>query len=321
MEAEAMDMDVAAIVSETDAALSGHSSEDEDHDWLSKSAVASQRRRSTSASRRRVLQRVDERGVAQSGKQHTLDYGEESDDNDDQLQEEDSDEDDEANEDVVVDDLYCANMDDEDEAWVYKHMRSGKEELVYVRTQRSSAMAQDDSCQGSASGHAHGSHDVNSSDKSNNTLSDQDNSAAQNKPMHQALLLKPRNSDAVLSCPRCFTTVCMDCQQHQSYANQYRAMFVMNIGVDWNKRMMYDDALGGLKLLSSQGERSEHVGNEGEVIIPDTIPHDLDNGGRKSDNDQKEIYYSVHCGYCQWVVAALDMKDEIYYFFGCIASA
>ncbi|KAL7481369.1 hypothetical protein ACHAW6_007056 [Cyclotella cf. meneghiniana] len=321
MEAEDMDMDAAAVVSETDAALSGHSSEEEDHDWLSKSAVASPRRRSTSPSRRRVLQRVDERGVAQSGKHHNRDYGEDCDDNDDQWQEEDSDEDDEVNEDVVADDLYCANMDDEDEAWVYKHMRSGKEELAYIRTQRSSAMAQHDSCQGSASCHAHGPHEVISSDKSSSALPDQYKSAEQKKTMHQALLLKPRNSDAVLSCPRCFTTVCMDCQQHESYANQYRAMFVMNIGVDWNKRMTYDDALGGLKLLSSEGDRFEHDGNEGELNIPDTIPYDIDYGGRTSGNDQKEIYYAVHCGYCQWEVAALDMKDEIYYFFGCIASA
>ena len=35
-------------------------------------------------------------------------------------------------------------------------------------------------------------------------------------------------SDAILSCPLCFTTLCIDCQQHAKYDGQFRAMFVMN---------------------------------------------------------------------------------------------
>lgn len=36
-----------------------------------------------------------------------------------------------------------------------------------------------------------------------------------------------RQTDAILSCPSCFTTCCIDCQQHE-YKDQYRAMFVTN---------------------------------------------------------------------------------------------
>jgi hypothetical protein len=39
---------------------------------------------------------------------------------------------------------------------------------------------------------------------------------------------KGHKSDAVLSCPLCFTTLCLDCQQHARYDNQFRAMFVIN---------------------------------------------------------------------------------------------
>ena len=37
-------------------------------------------------------------------------------------------------------------------------------------------------------------------------------------------------SDAILSCPGCFTTLCVDCQQHSDANLQhvFRAMFVMN---------------------------------------------------------------------------------------------
>lgn len=39
---------------------------------------------------------------------------------------------------------------------------------------------------------------------------------------------RAHRSDAILSCPLCFTTLCIDCQQHDKYDNQFRAMFVMN---------------------------------------------------------------------------------------------
>jgi hypothetical protein len=40
-----------------------------------------------------------------------------------------------------------------------------------------------------------------------------------------------RSSDAVLSCPGCFTMICMECQQHQKYHTQFRAVTVMNCEV------------------------------------------------------------------------------------------
>jgi len=43
-----------------------------------------------------------------------------------------------------------------------------------------------------------------------------------------AKLRQGRKSDAVLSCPACLTTVCIDCQQHALAEGQFRAMFVMN---------------------------------------------------------------------------------------------
>ncbi|KAL3785577.1 hypothetical protein ACHAWO_009411 [Cyclotella atomus] len=275
-------MDDSAIVSETDAA---HSSEDEDQGWLSNSAATTQRSR---------LSRVDEQAGAGAGAGAS----------DENQQLEDSD--DEIDEDPPADELYCANMDDEDEAWVYKHLRSGKEESVYVRMHQT----KDDG--GSQKGDTMEEDNAPSAgSEANATKSDTtpQNPISATEQMQKALLLKPRNSDAVLSCPRCFTTVCMDCQQHEKYANQYRAMFVMNIGVDWNKRMIFDDALGGLKVVPPLATN--------EANRPDTVPHDSEHG---SENEKRELYYSVHCGYCQYEVAALDMSDEIYYFYGCIAS-
>ncbi len=41
-----------------------------------------------------------------------------------------------------------------------------------------------------------------------------------------------RHSDAILSCPGCLTTVCIDCQRHEYITTQYRAMFVKNCRYD-----------------------------------------------------------------------------------------
>ena len=38
-----------------------------------------------------------------------------------------------------------------------------------------------------------------------------------------------RKSDAILSCPGCLTTVCLDCQQHHVNDGQFRAMFCINV--------------------------------------------------------------------------------------------
>ena len=266
-------IDAAAIVSETDAAHS-HSSDDEGEGWLS-----SRHHRS-----RRCLV------AAQS----TIHESSRRDDNDDDVDDsDDNDGDADMNDDAErPDDLYCENMDDEDEAWVYEHMRSGREELVPGRQQlrnnpansnddRANGAKNDDQrnpkkikgCTTRAAGQADVNRESSTSQQTDNVdaqsnernptseKSDRDDgqessgegepSISHNPNLKQALLLKPRTSDAILSCPRCFNTVCMDCQQHERYANQFRAMFVMNIGVDWNKRMLYDDAVGGLKLVDS----------------------------------------------------------------------
>ena len=156
-------------------------------------------------------------------------------------------------------------------------------------------------------------------------------SVSTNPQLEKALMLKPRTSDAVLSCPRCFNIVCMDCQQHESYANQFRAMFVMNIGVDWGKRMYYDEASGRLRPCSP-GAESDQGGRSAQQMEfdgqgdregggPIQVPHDNAKEANSGGDNGREQYYSVHCGYCHHDLAALDMKDEIYHFYGCIPSS
>lgn len=48
---------------------------------------------------------------------------------------------------------------------------------------------------------------------------------------------KNMNSDATLSCPKCFTLLCLESQQHETYEHQYRAIFVKNCNTDEKKTM------------------------------------------------------------------------------------
>merc|ERR1712008_374016 len=49
------------------------------------------------------------------------------------------------------------------------------------------------------------------------------------------------NSDAVLNCPACFIVLCLDCQRHETFDTQYRAMFVRNCTVDQSKQLKYPE--------------------------------------------------------------------------------
>eukprot|EP00536_Pseudo-nitzschia_multiseries_P007082 jgi/Psemu1/255938/estExt_Genewise1Plus.C_1600038 len=179
-----------------------------------------------------------------------------------------------------VDFLYDANLDQEDEAYVYKHMRGGiQDDVGAVRQQQQQQ---------------------------------QSRSRSQTLPMY-----KPRNSDAVLSCPCCFNIVCMDCQKHKRYANQYRAMFVMGVTVDWNHILVYDDAHRGLVSRIEPGG-SLPLPATATVTTSDSVhSHQTNPMLRAGDGE----YYAVECATCGTQVAALDMRDEVYHFHGCLESS
>jgi hypothetical protein len=150
----------------------------------------------------------------------------------------------------TVDELYDQNLDDEDEAYVYKHMRGGIQESVKVIRRTT--------------------HDGNDGEQ---------------PELVTTQVYKPRNSDAVLSCPCCFNIVCMDCQRHEKYGNQFRAMFVMGITVDWQTRLVYDPLQQVLKVKPQ---------------LPNQVPLDT---YHDEDEESSTEYFSVSCS--SWYVSLL----------------
>jgi hypothetical protein len=55
--------------------------------------------------------------------------------------------------------------------------------------------------------------------------------------------------------------------------------------------------------------------------IPIEADHDTGQAAADATTTTPAIYYTVCCASCQTTVASLDMTDEVYHFYGCLASA
>ncbi|XP_061741809.1 E2F-associated phosphoprotein isoform X2 [Nerophis ophidion] len=110
------------------------------------------------------------------------------------------------------------------------------------------------------------------------------------------------SSDAVLNCPACMTTLCLDCQRHDKYRTQYRAMFVMNCTVRKDQVLRYQ---------SPPGRKPRHgKRRKAEDETPAPAPAGM---------DTEEVYRPVCCSECSTEVAVMD-KDEVYHFFNILSS-
>ncbi|KAL1209779.1 hypothetical protein V5N11_020109 [Cardamine amara subsp. amara] len=104
-----------------------------------------------------------------------------------------------------------------------------------------------------------------------------------------------RTSDAVLSCPACFTTVCLECQRHEQYVTQYRAVFVVNCKEDKDKVLQHNAISPNLGKRMRDSEKIE-TGS--------------------ADNERVNV---VLCSACSTEIGVVD-SQEIYHFFNVIPS-
>nr|XP_033807238.1 E2F-associated phosphoprotein isoform X2 [Geotrypetes seraphini] len=120
---------------------------------------------------------------------------------------------------------------------------------------------------------------------------------ARRQGYHRTNQMQPHatpNSDAVLNCPACMTTLCLECQRHESYKTQYRAMFVMNCAVMKEEVLRYQEP---------QKKKKKHCRKKQKM----------------QSGEEQEIYHPVKCTECATEVAVYD-KDEVYHFFNVLAS-
>ena len=107
------------------------------------------------------------------------------------------------------------------------------------------------------------------------------------------------NSSAVLNCPACFAVLCLDCQQHEKYHHQFRAMFVMNCTEDTTKRLTFP-------VPKNKSTKNSKKRKEEEAKFNNEL-------------DPEEVFHPVKCNHCSTQVAVYD-SEEVYHFFNTIAS-
>ncbi|XP_006820475.1 E2F-associated phosphoprotein-like [Saccoglossus kowalevskii] len=108
-------------------------------------------------------------------------------------------------------------------------------------------------------------------------------------------------TDAVLNCPACMASLCIDCQKHDFYRNQFRAMFVINCVIVKDEVLRYKEPI-------RQGKKRQRNQNKAEYVRIE------------ANETSEEIYHPVKCGECNTEVAVYD-KDEVYHFHNVLASA
>ncbi|XP_053191962.1 E2F-associated phosphoprotein [Scomber japonicus] len=124
------------------------------------------------------------------------------------------------------------------------------------------------------------------------------------------------SSDAILNCPACMTTLCLDCQRHEKYRTQYRAMFVMNCTVKQDEVLRYKTEekkkpKNRKRRRRAEEEEKEEGQKEAQTATSlEPAPAGMDAG---------EVYHPVQCSECSTEVAVFD-KDEVYHFFNILAS-
>ena len=138
---------------------------------------------------------------------------------------------------------------------------------------------------------------------------------------HAALLLcalccvgLPRSgrvSDAVLSCPCCFTQLCLDCQRHTRFPHQYRAMFVQHCTTQPHKRVLPLQPPPSRAEGKRRKQRKSRGGAEED---------------EEEDEDEDRVqrgYLSVCCEVCGTEVGAVeaDGPHPLYHFFHVIDSS
>ncbi|KAF9107120.1 hypothetical protein BGX29_007337 [Mortierella sp. GBA35] len=140
-------------------------------------------------------------------------------------------------------------------------------------------------------------------------------------------------TDAILSCPMCLTQLCFDCQQHEIYTHQFRAMFVEHCRVVETERLRFPNVP---KKANNNNKKSKRANNtlassaQGSSLSSITTssssqgstgaeeaPHEFK---PSVDDDMDAVYNPVVCEICNTKVALMD-QDEVFHFFNIIPTA
>uniref|UniRef100_A0A1I7WC36 Transmembrane protein n=1 Tax=Heterorhabditis bacteriophora TaxID=37862 RepID=A0A1I7WC36_HETBA len=128
-------------------------------------------------------------------------------------------------------------------------------------------------------------------------------SAITGQNLHSSFLIKNKSnrpridngSDAVLSCPGCMILLTRDCQRHEIYNDQYRAMFVENCKVDETEPLMIEKTGKEKRRLRQKMKKQGLDSSQLKMSLPSAPPIDMpptyDEASRLNDNQDYIVLY------------------------------
>lgn len=269
--------------------------------------------------------------------ENDIDYDEEGvegDDNDDHEDVDPSDDDPSDDDDGIGEDLfYDPNEDEKNQKWMDKQKFSNYYRHFIARLKEEDKEEKDS---------LRNRKDRQTNPASSSSSNDHNRSSRKSNRTTAAI------NDVKLNCPCCLSLLCLDCQRHEIYKTQYRAMFVVNCRIDFQKRLIYRNKsreekkkrFRNLRKRKNQKSRRDIESidtNNGanmelesnpqisERFISNLLYADNDGDGSYRENQQqqpitmKDVYYAVHCDVCNTEVAVYD-HDEVYHFHSVIDS-
>ncbi|KAF4148059.1 E2F-associated phosphoprotein [Phytophthora infestans] len=117
-------------------------------------------------------------------------------------------------------------------------------------------------------------------------------------------------TDATLCCPCCFVTVCMVCERHATYTNQYRATAAINCRVKRDEILAYTSGEGSQVPASLPFHKRQTLVASNKATS---------SGQQLARLLQEDEFYPVACSDCGTMVGVFD-RDQHYHFFNALPS-
>ncbi|VDM39739.1 unnamed protein product [Toxocara canis] len=112
------------------------------------------------------------------------------------------------------------------------------------------------------------------------------------------------DTDAVLSCPSCMTLLSRQCQRHEIYRDQYRAMFVENC------KVMTEETI----FMPETGRKRRRAARKCATAPK---PNTVVGASEATTLRREDLFHPVQCAICATAVGVYDV-DEVYHFFNVL---
>ena len=104
------------------------------------------------------------------------------------------------------------------------------------------------------------------------------------------------------------TNVCCDCQRHEKFKTQFRAMFVFNCKINHEENLKYP---------KNELQKKKFKKSKLNKVIDSVSGIEIND---EKDSEKFDLFKPVACLNCNTEIGVYEEKEEIYHFFNVLAS-